>query len=91
MKFKFVQTRQVRYVVIIEAPDMNMADDFVHLHEEWQEERTEECDPPWREPCDQNEAPDLVILKDGTMLTSWDLRQMADAERMWEHPTKTEP
>jgi hypothetical protein len=73
MKFKYVQTRQVRYVVIIEAPDMNMADDFVHLHEEWQEERTEECDPPWREPCDQNAPPDLVILKDGTMLTRWDL------------------
>ena len=35
MRFKYVQTRQVRYVVIIEAPDMNMADDIIHLHEEW--------------------------------------------------------
>jgi hypothetical protein len=29
MRFKYVQTRQVRYVVIIEAPDMNMADDII--------------------------------------------------------------
>jgi hypothetical protein len=88
MKFKYAQTRVVRYVVIVEAPDMNMADDFVHLHEEWQEDRTEECDPPWREECDPNEPPDLVILKDGTMLTAWDRRQMEKAGEMWEHPTK---
>ena len=76
MRFKYVQTRQVRYVCVVEAPSMNMADDIIHLHEEWQEERTEECDPPWREPCDPNEPPDLVITEDGRMLTSWDLRQM---------------
>ena len=78
MKFKFVQTRQVRYVVIIEAPNMDMADDFVHLHEEWWEERTEECDPPWREECDQNVPPDLVVLADGTTLTRWDLREQKE-------------
>jgi hypothetical protein len=62
MKFKYVQTRQVRYVVIIEAPDMNIADDIIHLHEEWQEERTEECDPPWREECPENAHPDIYIV-----------------------------
>lgn len=90
MKFKYVQTRVVRYVVVIEAEDMNVADDFVLLHEEWQEDGIESSDPPWREACDPNEAPDLVIAKDGTMLTAWDVLQMESAKE-WEHPTKDEP
>ena len=88
MKFKYAQTRVVRYVVIVEAPDMDMADDFMLLHDEWQEDKVESYDPPWREECDPNETPDLTITKDGTMLTSWDLRQMEKAGEMWEHPTK---
>ena len=88
MKFKYVQTRVVRYVVIVEAPDMNIADDFMYLHESWVEDRVESEDPPWREDCDPNEIPDLTITKDGTMLTAWDLRQTEKAGEMWEHPTK---
>jgi hypothetical protein len=89
MRFKYVQTRVVRYVVVVEAESMDMADDFMLLHDEWQEDKVEAYDPPWREDCDPNEAPDLVITKDGTMLTAWDLRQMERAKE-WEHPTKDE-
>ena len=74
MKFKFVQTRQVRYSVVIEAPNMDMADDFVHLHEEWQEERTEECDPPWREECPEDAQPDVYILGGRVLAASEYLR-----------------
>ena len=89
MRFKYVQTRVVRYVVVVEAESMDMADDFMLLHDEWQEDKVEAYDPPWREDCDPNEPPDLVITKDGTMLTAWDLRQMERAKE-WEHPTKDE-
>lgn len=62
MKFKFVQTRTVRYSVVIEAPDMNAADDAVHHHEEWWEERVEESDPPWREDCPEDANPDVYVV-----------------------------
>ena len=62
MKFKFVQTRQVRYSVVIEAPDMDTAYDKVFLHEEWQEDGVEESDPPWSEDCPEDADPDLYIV-----------------------------
>ena len=62
MKFKYVQTRLVRYTVVIEAPDMDTADDKVLLHEEWQEDGVEESDPPWSEDCPEDALPDLYIV-----------------------------
>ena len=62
MKFKYVQTRLVRYTVIIEAPDMDIADDKIFQHEEWQEDGVEEEDPPWREKCPEDALPDLYIV-----------------------------
>jgi hypothetical protein len=62
MKFKYVQTRLVRYTVVIEAPDMDTADDKVLLHEEWCEDGVEEEDPPWREECPEDALPDLFIV-----------------------------
>ena len=88
MKFKYVQTRVVRYVVIVEAPNVDIADDKMYLHESWVEDGTESEDPPWREDCDQNEPPDLIIREDGTMLTAWDIRVMEKEAAMREHPTK---
>jgi hypothetical protein len=62
LKFKFVQTRLVRYSVVIEAPDMGTAYDKVFLHEEWQEDGVEESDPPWSEDCPEDALPDLYIV-----------------------------
>ena len=33
MRFKYVQTRVVRYVCVVEAPSMDMGDDFMLLHD----------------------------------------------------------
>jgi len=62
VKFKFVQTRLVRYTVVIEAPDMDTADDKIYQHEHWNEEGVEEEDPPWREDCPEDAEPDLYIV-----------------------------
>ncbi len=62
MKFKYVQTRLVRYTVIIEAPDMDIADDKIFQHEEWQEDGVEEEDLPWREECPEDAEPDVYIV-----------------------------
>ena len=62
VKLKYVQTRTVRYVVVIEAPDMDIADDLIHYQEEWMEDRTEECDPAWREACPEDALPDIYIV-----------------------------
>ena len=75
MKFKYAQTRVVRYVVVVEAPNMDIADDFMLLHDEWQEDRVESYDPPWREDCNQDEVPDLTITAEGEMISSWEMRQ----------------
>ena len=84
MRFKYVQTRVVRYVCVVEAPSMDMGDDFMLLHDEWQEDKVESYDPPWREDCDPNEPPDLYITEDGEMISAWAMRQA----EMREHPTK---
>jgi len=62
MKFKYVQTRLVRYTVVIEAPDMDIADDKIHQHEEWSEDGVEEEDLPWREDCPDDADPDIYIV-----------------------------
>lgn len=81
MKFRYVQTRVVRYVVVIEAPSMDMADDFVLLHDEWEEAGIESEDPPWRENCDQDEVPDLTITAEGEMIPLWEMRQRELGEK----------
>jgi hypothetical protein len=62
MKFKFVQTRLVRYSVVIDSPDMDTAYDKVFHHEEWCEEGVEEEDPPWSEECPEDADPDVYIV-----------------------------
>lgn len=80
MKFKYVQTRVVRYVVVIEAPNVDIADDKVHLHESWVEDEVESEDPPWREDCDQDEVPDLTITADGEMISFWKMKPRESKE-----------
>jgi hypothetical protein len=73
MKFKYVQTRTVRYSVIIEAPNVDIADDLIFQHEEWNEDCIEECDPPWREECPEDAVPAVYIVA-GRILTGYDFR-----------------
>jgi hypothetical protein len=70
MKFKFVQTRLVRYTVVIEAPDADVAYDKVFQHEEWNEDGVEEEDPPWSEKCPEDAIPDLYVVGGHVLLPS---------------------
>lgn len=71
MKFKYVQTRLVRYTVVIEADSVDEADDQVFNHEEWNEEGVEESDPPWRENCPEDTEPDVYIVH-GYIIPFWE-------------------
>ena len=71
MKFKFAQTRLVRYSVVIEADSYEDAYDQVFNHEEWCREGVEEEDPPWQEDCPEDALPDLFIVG-GYTIPAWE-------------------
>lgn len=71
MKFKFVQTRLMRYTVVIEADCYENAYDQVFNHEEWEEDGIESDDPPWHEDCPEDADPDVYVLH-GYVIPAWE-------------------